>query len=149
MADLSQELKYPQCPQSVPPESQTMTKLAETVAGLCQRMAALEARLAPKPRRVNSGARRTGWRPGRHRFGFRPHSKIRWRLRKDFEEQQTINIIRQAWLDDPTVGPRAICTYLDNFGRRRRNGKKWADGGHSLVAAILKRLVSEGRGQVG
>jgi hypothetical protein len=44
------------------------------------------ALLAPKPRRV---ACRTGWRPGRHLFGFHPHAKTPGRLVEDHEEPET------------------------------------------------------------
>ena len=77
MAEL---LAEPQCPQPVLPEPPTMAQLAEEVSALSERLAILEARLAPKPRRGNGGVCRTGWRPGRQRFGFRPHSKIPGRL---------------------------------------------------------------------
>ena len=77
-------------------------------------------------------------RPDRCLFGYRPHSKIPWRLVEDSDEQQTIQVIRQLALDHPEIGPRTICRTLDSLGRNRR-GKRWATGGHSLVAAIIKR----------
>jgi hypothetical protein len=133
MADV---LPEPQRPQATPPESQTMTMLAESIFALSERVGILESRLAPKPRRLNTGTRRTGWRPGRHRFGCRPHSKIPGRLVEDVDEQHTINLIVQARADG--IGPRSICSLLDSLGRSRR-GKKWSPNGHSLVAAILQR----------
>ena len=120
------------------PEPPSMAKLTEDVNVLSARLASLEARLAPKPRPVKTGLCRTGWRPGRQRFGYRPHPKVPWRLVEDFDEQQTINVILQCRAQDPTVGSRAICTYLDNLGLKRR-GKRWTPNGHSLVRAILKR----------
>ena len=131
-ADLSAE---PRSPQPVPPESQTMTKLAETVSALSERVAIVEARLAPKPRRGNAGACRTGWRPGRHRFGFRPHAKVPGRLVEDFDEQAAIRLILQARTEG--MGPRSICTHLDNLHVQRR-GKRWK-GAHSLVRSVLQR----------
>ena len=134
MAEL---LAEPQCPQPVPPESPTMAKLAEEVVALSERLAILEARLAPKARRpVKTHAGCTGWRPGREPFGFRPHSKIPGRLVEDSGEQQAIQLILQAARSDG-MGPRSICQHLDNLGLKRR-GKSWK-GAHSLVAAILKR----------
>ena len=130
-ADLSAE---PRSPQPVPPESQTMTKLAETVSALSERVAIVEARLAPKPRRVSTC--RTGWRPGRHRFGFRPHAKVPGRLVEDFDEQAAIRLILQARTEG--MGPRSICTHLDNLHVQRR-GKRWVPNGHSLVVSVLKR----------
>ena len=132
MAEL---LAEPQCPQPVLPEPPTMAKFVEEVNGLSARLARLEARLAPRPRRINSGVCRTGWRPGRQRFGFRPHSKIPGRLVEDRHEQETINLIVQARAEG--MGPRPICQHLDRLGRKRR-GKSWK-GAHSLVAAVLKR----------
>jgi hypothetical protein len=130
-------LEEPRCPPPGAPESQTMTTLAETVADVCRRLAIVEARLTPKPRRVITGTRRTGWRPGRHPFGTRPHPRIPGRLVEDVDEQHTINLVVQARADG--MGPRSICTLLDTMGRKRRNGKRWANGGHSLVRSILQR----------
>jgi hypothetical protein len=117
-----------------------MTNLAETVSALSEQMAALKARLeahlAPKPR--NTSRPRTGWRPGRHRFGLRPHPRIPGRLVEDSEEQQTIALIVQASADG--MGPRTICRLLDSLGRPRR-GKRWYPYGHPLVMAILRRAT--------
>ena len=132
MADLLAELPCLECGSA---ESPCVSKLAESVVALTDRVAALEAaRLAPK-RRAKTVACRTGWRPGREPFGFRPHSKIPARLVEDSGEQQTINLILQARAEG--MGPRSICQHLDRLGRKRR-GKSWK-GAHSLVAAVLKR----------
>jgi len=117
-------------------EPPSMAKLAEDVNGLSARLASLEARLAPRPRPVKTGVCRTGWRPGRQRFGYKPHSKVPGRLVEDFDEQQTINLILQARAEG--MGPRPICQHLDHLGRRRR-GKRWTPNGHSLVTTILSR----------
>ena len=133
MADLLAELPCLECGSA---ESPCVSKLAESVVALTDRVAALEAaRLAPKPRLVKTGVCRTGWRPGRQRFGLRPHNKIPGRLVEDSDEQQTINLILQARAEG--MGPRPICQHLDRLGRKRR-GKSWK-GAHSLVAAVLKR----------
>ena len=59
-------------------------------------------------------------------------------LIQDPAEQGTIWFLIEA-AQNPAWGPRALCRWLDSQGRKRRGGKKWVDGGHSLVTAILKR----------
>ena len=111
------------------------TELAKTLTDLCERVAALEARLARRKRAQTTGRRMT--RRDRCPFGWRPHSaENSTRLIQDVGEQKTIHYIIEA-AQNPAMGLRAICRYLDSLGLKRR-GKRWA-GAHGLVAAILKR----------
>jgi len=141
-------LAEPQCPEPGPPESQTLTEPSETLAGLCQRVAALEARLARKPPVSRSLAYWIGrrniprmTRSDRCPFGWKPHPQAPAVLIQDPLEQQTIWFLIEA-AQNPAMGPRAVCRYLDSLGYKRRGGKKWA-GAHSLVKAILERHSAE------
>ena len=134
-------LAEPPCSETVLPESQTLTEPSEALAGLCQRVAALEARLAPK-RPVSTGRnvpRMT--RLDRCPFGWKPHPKNPAMLVQDPLEQQTIFALIEA-RQNPALSLRGLCHYLDTRGHKRRGGKKWA-GAHSLVKDILKRHSAE------
>jgi hypothetical protein len=113
-----------------------LAEFAKTQADLCERVAALEARLARK-RPDTTGRRRT--RRDRCPFGSRPHpAENSTRLIQDGVEQKTIQYIIEA-ARNPAMGLRAICRYLDELGLKRR-GKKWArPSAHGLVKAILER----------
>jgi len=52
-------------------------------------------------------------------------------------EQGTIFCLIE--LAQAPVSLRELCRRLDATGRRRRDGKKWADKGHGLVRSILRR----------
>lgn len=135
MPDLLQE---PPCSETVPPEPQTLTEPTETLAGLSARLAALEARLARK-RPIGDGRyvpRMT--RLDRCPYGWRPHPRDPAQLVQDWNEQEVIRYMFDA-ANRRGLGPRPLCHYLDARGLRRRGKKRWADGGHTLVAAILER----------
>ena len=138
-------LAEPPRSETVPPESQTLAEPTDTLAGLCQRVAVLEVRLVRKRPDSRSSAywigRRTVQRMTRFDrcpFGWQPHPQDPTKLVQNPQEQQTIWFLIEA-AQNPAMGPRALCRYLDSHGRKRRGGKKWADGGHSLVTSILKR----------
>ncbi len=138
---MSNWVKEPQRPAPVPAEpqavaepSQSLTGLCEQVAVLREQVAVLQARLVRK-RPDTNGRLRT--RPDRTPYGWRPHPHNPARLVEDPLEQQTI--FRLVELAQVPVSLRELCCRLDAAGRRRRNGQKWADGGHGLVQKILRR----------
>lgn len=113
------------------------------LAGLCQRLAALEAlpgRVAALERRLvkrrpDTHARRMT-RPDRCPFGWRPGRNLRL-LTEDTDEQRVIfRLVELA--QDPKASFRELCRRLDAVGCKRRGGKKWA-GAHGLVRSILRR----------
>jgi hypothetical protein len=59
------------------------------------------------------------------------------KLVPDQAEQNIIWAMIEA-AQDPAMGARALCRWLDSRGYRRRGGKRWA-GAHSTVADILRR----------
>ena len=114
---------------------------AETFAGLCQRVAALEARLPARKRPINVIGRRClprMTRSDRTPYGWMVARHDPAKMVPDPVEQCTIWILIEA-AQNPAMGPRALCRWLDSQGRKRRGGKKWAAGGHTTVMAILKR----------
>jgi hypothetical protein len=141
-------LAEPPRSESVRPESLTVTEPAETLAGLSQRVAVLEARLARKRPDSRSSAywigRRTVprlTRPDRCPFGWKPSGYDPMKLVPDPAEQQTIWFLIEA-AQNSAMGPRALCRWLDSHGRKRRGGKPWA-GAHGLIRAILRRHSAE------
>ena len=138
-------LAEPPCSEPRPSKSPT---IAQSVADLSQRVAALEARLARK-RPVSRGfgywigrrhvPRMT--RPDRCPFGWKPDPSNPALLIQDGFEQHTIWYLIEA-AQNPAMGPRALCRFLDSRGCKRRGGKRWA-GAHSLVTSILKRHSAE------
>ena len=158
MTDLLQE---PQCSEPGPPESQTMTEFTETLADLCGRVAALgqqEAVLGQRVAALEALARKRPvsrssayWigrrnvprmtRPDRCPFGWKPDPSNPALLIQDGFEQHTIWYLIEA-AQNPAMGPRALCRFLDSRGCKRRGGKRWA-GAHSLVTSILKRHSAE------
>ena len=137
-------LAEPPCSEPGQPESQTLAALWQRVAtleALPERVAALEARLTRK-RPVSNGRnvpRMT--RPDRCPFGWKPHPQDPTKLVQDPLEQGTIWFLIEA-AQNPAMGPRALCRWLDLHGHKRRGGKKWA-GAHSLVRDILRRNSAE------
>jgi hypothetical protein len=129
----------PQCLESRSTESPAMTEPSETSASLSERLraveTALEAHLTKKPRPASRP--RAGWRPGRCLYGFHPHPRIPWKLVENYDEQRAITVMLECAAQG--AGPRAICQRLDSLGFRRRNKKRWVDGGHTLVLSILRR----------
>ena len=126
------------------PHLQALADPSDTLAGLCQRVAALEARLARKRPDSRSSADWINHRsiPRRTRldhcpFGWKPSPSDPMLLIQDPVEQATIWFLIEA-AQNPEWGPRALCRWLDSHGRKRRGGKPWA-GAHSLVTSILKR----------
>jgi len=116
------------------PESEALADTAEILAGLCQRVAALERRLVK--RRPDSNARRMT-RSDKCPYGWKPHPKNPAVLIQDTAEQQSIfRLVEMA--QDPKASFRELCRRLDNVGCKRRGGKKWA-GAHGLVRSILRR----------
>ena len=140
-------LAEPPCSEPGPPEPQALAEPSETLAGLCRRVAALEAlpeRVAAlealearraRKRPVSDGRLRT--RPDKTPYGWRPHPHDPGRLVEDPREEGTIFCLIE--LAQAPVSLRELCRRLDATGRRRRNGKKWADNGHGLVRSILRR----------
>ena len=115
-------------------ESVTLADTAEILAGLCQRVAALERRVIKK--RPDTNARRMT-RLDRCPFGWKPHPKNPAVLIQDTAEQQSIlRLVEMA--QDPKASYRELCRRLDAVGCKRRGGKKWA-GAHGLVRSILRR----------
>lgn len=117
-------------------EMQTLTDPFRALAALCERVAALEARLTR--RRPDATGRRMT-RLDRCPYGWKPHPKNPARLVEEAHEQQVIREIVTV-AQNSGMGPRAICRHLDAAGFRRRGGKTWA-GAHGLVAAILDRAA--------
>ena len=110
----------------------------ETLAGLCQRVAALEARVMPRKRPSARDFRLT--RPDRTRYGWKVDPRDSARLVPDPAEQE--QIVRICGLSlRQGLGPRAICRYLDAHGSKRRGGR-WV-GHHSTVRSILERNRAE------
>ena len=139
-------LAEPPCSQTMQPESQqVVTEPLDTLAGLCQRVAVLEARLTRKrpvgrdfadwisrryvPRRSRRDRCPFGWKPS-------PHDPML--LIQDPAEQCTIWFLIEA-AQNPAWGPRALCRWLDSHGRKRRGGKAVGRLRTGLVTAILKR----------
>ncbi len=132
------------CSGSEQSESGTLASTAEILAGLCERVAALEAlpeRVAALERRVvkkrpDTSTRRMT-RPDRCPFGWKPHLRAPAVLTEDpFEQQMIFRLIEFA--QDPKASFRELCRRLDLSGCRRRDGKKWV-GAHGLVRSILRR----------
>jgi hypothetical protein len=126
------------------PEALALADPSAALAGLFQRMAALEAlpgRVAALERRVikkrpDTNARRMT-RPDRCPYGWKPHPKNLVVLIEDPMEQRTIfRLIELA--QDPKASYRELCRRLDAVGCRRRGGQKWA-GAHGLVRSVLRR----------
>jgi len=125
-------------------DSQTLTAPSDALAGLYQRVAALEAmaeRVAAIERRLVR--KRPG--PGAHRvtradrcpYGWKPHPRHPGRLAEDPAEQRIIfKLVEMA--QDPKATYRELAFRLDQAGCKRRGGKKWV-GSHSLVRSILRR----------
>jgi hypothetical protein len=87
MTDLLQE---PRCSESGPPESHTLT-----MTDLCQRVAALEVRLAPRIKpKANPGQRRG--RRDRVPFGWKVDRRDDHKLVPDWDEQETIRHVQAA-----------------------------------------------------
>lgn len=115
-------------------EPGALADTAEILAGLCQRVAALERRMIKK--RPDTNARRMT-RLDRCPYGWRPHPKNPAVLIQDTEEQKAVfRLVELA--QDPKASYRELCRRLDAVGCKRRGGKKWA-GAHGLVRAILRR----------
>lgn len=110
-----------------------MSDTAEILAGLCERVAALERRLVR--RRPDTNARRRT-RPDRCPFGWRP-GRDPGVLIQDADEQRIIfRLVEMA--QNRKASYRELCRRLDAVGCKRRGGKKWA-GAHGLVRSILRR----------
>jgi hypothetical protein len=130
MPNISTELA---CLESESAESQASAEPLETLAGLCQRVAALEARLIRR-RPATNGRRMT--RLDRCPYGWKPHPHNPAVLIQDEVEQQTIYCLVE--MAQVSISFRELCRQLDAHGRKRRGGKKWA-GAHGLVRSILRR----------
>jgi hypothetical protein len=110
------------------------TDPSETFAGLCQRVASLEACLAKRIRPKANPAQRMG-RRDRVPFGWKLDRRDDKKLVPDWDEQETIRYAQAAAAKG--LGLRAICRYLDAMGRKRR-GKRWL-GAHGLIRTVLER----------
>jgi hypothetical protein len=107
-----------------PPCSQTApTEPVDSLADLSQRVAALEARLAWKRADSRDYAdwirrryvqRRS--RPDRCPFGWKPSPHDPMLLVQDPAEQATIWFLIVA-AQNPALGPRALCRWLDSYGK--------------------------------
>ena len=100
----------------------------QTVNALSERVTVLETRTAPRKRRATKIGGRLLCRPDRCRYGYHPHAKYPWKLVEDFDEQQTVQIIRELARNHPEMR-RGRFAALIRLGRKRR-GKPWA-GAHS------------------
>ncbi len=123
------------------PCSQTVPTEPNTLAGLCRRVAALEARL-PRKRFVSNGGylpRLT--RKDRCPYGWRPDSRAPAKLVPDAGEFETIHALIEL-RQNSQFSLRTLCRLLDSTGHKRRGGKKWA-GCHKLVRDILRRFNAE------
>lgn len=137
--------------ESVAADSQTLAEPSEALAGLCQRVAilealservtSLEARLARKRPASNGRTVPRMTRPDRCPYGWRPHPQNPAVLIQDPLEQKAILAMIEA-RQNPALSLRGLCHYLDLHGHKRRGGKPWA-GAHSLVRDILKRHAAE------
>ena len=132
------------CSETVLPESQDVTKSTDTwpVYAGCVGLGS-----PPDPEATSRQRLRGLDQPplcpaqvaaDRSPFGWKPSPHDPMLLIQDPAEEGTIWFLMEA-AQNPAWGPRALCRWLDSQGRKRRGGKKWVDGGHSLVTAILKR----------
>jgi len=124
-------------------DSQTLTAPSEALAGLCQRVAALEAlaeRVAALERRLvkrrpDTNARRMT-RPDKCPYGWKPGRDARFLVQDAAEQQIIFRLVELA--QDPKTTYRELALRLDQAGCKRRGGKKWV-GAHGLVRSILRR----------
>ena len=124
-------------------EALALADPSEALAGLCQRVALLEAlpgRVAALERRLvkrrpDTHARRMT-RPDRCPFGWRPGRDPRLIIQDTDEQRIIFRLVELA--QDPEASLRELCRRLDAVGCKRRGGKNWT-GAHGLVRSILRR----------
>ncbi len=108
--------------------------LAEIVAGLCRDVGELKAWRAAKKWNP-AGSLQT--RPDRPPFGWKVHPHNPKKLTADPFEQKAVLVLIEL-RQNTTASLRSMARELDRQGFKRRNGKKWADGGHTIIKCILK-----------
>ena len=136
MTDLLQE---PPCSEPGSPESQTRPSPPQSWPIYVSEWRHWRPAWSDGTAGHTTNRRRT--RPDRTPFGYRVHPQDSARLIEDPVEQQTI--FRLVELAQAPVSLRELCRRLDATGRRRRNGKRWADGGHGLIRELLRRNNAE------